>query len=180
MHRCNQCGKDETEVAFGWRNVNGKRYPKHICNPCRRSYDKKFKVNVELLRKKEERHHVREKHERANGIDRDKWILQDTRSWDKKRGFKNDLTRDFIALLITRPCVYCGDTSLRMTLDRKDNGEGHIQENVVGSCIRCNFLRRDMPYDAWLALAPTVRQAREMGLFGAWTGEIHRPSRHHP
>jgi hypothetical protein len=57
-----------------------------------------------------------------------------------------------------------------MTLDRIDNKRGHSRANVVPACIRCNYARRDMPYAAWLCLAPGLRVALEQGLFGEWTG----------
>jgi len=61
-----------------------------------------------------------------------------------------------------------------MTLDRVDNTCGHIQSNVVSACVRCNYMRRDMPYAAWLKLLPMIKQAREEGLFGTWTGDCVR------
>lgn len=55
-----------------------------------------------------------------------------------------------------------------MTLDRIDNTIGHVQTNVVAACVRCNYMRRDMPYAAWTRLVPLIKQLREEGLFGAW------------
>jgi len=55
-----------------------------------------------------------------------------------------------------------------MTLDRKDNDVGHVKDNVVPACVRCNYTRGDMPFDAWLVVAAGMRQAREKGLFGDW------------
>jgi hypothetical protein len=57
-----------------------------------------------------------------------------------------------------------------MTLDRIDNDKGHTEDNVVPACIRCNYTRRSMPYEAWLVVAKGMREARERGLFGEWTG----------
>jgi len=59
-----------------------------------------------------------------------------------------------------------------MTLDRIDNDKGHTQDNVVPACIRCNYARRSMPYEAWLVVAKGMREAREQGLFGDWTGRV--------
>jgi hypothetical protein len=97
-------------------------------------------------------------------------IFHDARGSDRKRGLISDLTRDAIEKLIARSCTYCGETALRMTLDRIDNAIGHLTSNIVPACIRCNYLRGNMPYQAWLVLVPGVRQAREMGFFGGWTG----------
>jgi hypothetical protein len=57
-----------------------------------------------------------------------------------------------------------------MTLDRIDNFIGHVKTNVQPACIRCNYLRRDMPYEAWLIVAEGVRQARKAGAFADWVG----------
>ncbi len=99
-----------------------------------------------------------------------RWIMVDSRKTDKKAGRQNDLTREFVDALIVGGCAYCGENKLRMTLDRKDNSLGHLQSNVTPACVRCNYLRRDMPYDAWLEIAPAVREAKEKGLFGNWIG----------
>jgi hypothetical protein len=75
--------------------------------------------------------------------------------------------------VIGEPCVYCGEAEARRSLDRIDNSKGHTKANVVGSCERCNYVRRDMPYEAWLAVAPGMRIARELELFADWNGGIH-------
>lgn len=108
--------------------------------------------------------------QRKEGVNTARWIWEDARGGDAKRGWKNDLTTDFVAGLIAAGCRYCGETELRMTLDRIDNSIGHVRSNVVPSCIRCNYLRRDMPYPAWLEMVETVRKIRLAGLFGTWTG----------
>ncbi len=97
-------------------------------------------------------------------------ILADCRKSDRKRGFGNDLTLDFIVELTKEGCVYCGETQIRMSLDRIDNTIGHVQSNVNPACIRCNYARGSMPYEAWKCLLKGVREARERGLFGAWLG----------
>lgn len=100
----------------------------------------------------------------------EKWILKESKKNDKRKGFKNDLTIEFIAALIKNPCAYCGETNLRMTLDRIDNALGHTQENVIQACIRCNLIRKDMPYQAWIELTPTLCLIRQKNLFGDWIG----------
>lgn len=97
-----------------------------------------------------------------------KWIVQDCRKKDKKAGLQNDLTRELVEPLISVPCNYCGETKLRMSLDRKDNNRGHLLENVVGCCRRCNDIRGSMPYEAWLHIVPAIRSTRELGLFDGW------------
>lgn len=100
-------------------------------------------------------------------------IVRDARHSDKKYGRENNLTKDAVAALLSSGCSYCGERQIRMTLDRVDNARGHTLDNVVSACIRCNMMRRDMPYTAWLAIVPSVRDARESGLFGDWVGGPH-------
>lgn len=100
--------------------------------------------------------------------------MTDSRSSDKKKGLKNNLTKEFIDETISNGCIYCGNTTLRMTLDRIDNTIGHIMDNVVPACIRCNYIRGSMPYDAWLSLKDGLIQAEQLGLFGNWTGSTHK------
>lgn len=97
------------------------------------------------------------------------FILDDSRRSDKRKGRLNDLDVDFIADRITEGCSYCGEINLRMTLDRIDNDLGHVKVNVVPACVRCNYFRRDMPYDLWLRFVPVLREAREDGSIEAWT-----------
>lgn len=114
-----------------------------------------------------------ERKSRSNPENRARWILKDSRKSDRKLKRDNDLTEDFIEEKIAQGCNYCGETQLQLTLDRIDNSKGHTKENVVPCCIRCNLLRRDMPLTAWERIAPAVKAAREGGLFGVWTGQIH-------
>lgn len=105
---------------------------------------------------------------------RARFILEDTRRDDKRNGLKNNLTKAYIDRQIAKGCTYCGSVVLKMTLDRKDNRKGHIKGNVVPACIRCNFIRRDMPYKAWLKVVPSIREAHRAGLFGDWLTEPMR------
>ena len=128
----------------------------------RRAYYKENRTRIRLAAKNRRRENVAEA------------ILHDARQADRKRGRLNDLDLDLVREAVAEPCRYCGETTLRMTLDRIDNSLGHTKANVVPACERCNYARRDMPYAAWLVVAIAMRQAREQGLFGAWTGGIHR------
>lgn len=100
----------------------------------------------------------------------DKFIFMWSRRSDKRKGRENNLTRDFIRSEIAKPCAYCGRNYGRMTLDRIDNNVGHLVTNVVPCCLRCNYIKRDIPHAAWLIMAPAVKEAIEKGLFGDWDG----------
>lgn len=163
-HRCNDCGKTEPEVHFHKRRVNGRQYKRHICHICNREYRKRFKkgkANRELINS-----YNRKYRQDPNRLPMT--VLKDCRQSDKKRGYNNDLNKEFITLAFLNGCVYCGEKELRMTLDRIDNTKGHTKDNVNPACIRCNYLRRDMPYDAWIYLVPTLKEMSSKGLFGSW------------
>lgn len=99
---------------------------------------------------------------------RDWAIYNDCKFSDKKKGFVNDLDREFIQQLIGSGCVYCGDTELKITLDRKNNALPHNKDNVAPACIRCNYMRGSMPYIAWMEIVPILKDIRSRGLFGDW------------
>ncbi len=111
--------------------------------------------------------------ERKDPKARAKYLIIDSRHGDTRSGRQNDLDHDFVNTMLSKSCFYCGDDEIRKTLDRIDNSIGHVKTNVVTSCMRCNFTRRDMPYKAWLEIAKAVKYCRENELFGQWTGSIH-------
>lgn len=176
-HKCSKCGKKEPEVTFGTKKLKGEvRYQHHLCHPCQAEYRRGLNFNKESQRRMMKKRTDKRKEQRRLGLDTARFIFHDTRKSDKKRGLGNDLDYQFVASAISTGCSYCGDTTLRMTLDRIDNTLGHLKSNVLPACIRCNFMRRDMPIEAWMVLVPAVTKAREEGLFGKWTGSIKRAS----
>jgi len=116
----------------------------------------------------------RQHHKRFDPARRAYFIVRDTRASDHKTHRANDLTLAFVKASLIDGCSYCGATNLKMTLDRIDNAVGHIQTNVRAACVRCNYMRRDMPFIAWMSLVPAIRSAHEAGLFGTWTCDIKR------
>ena len=112
--------------------------------------------------------------ERKSPEQRAKYLVYDCRQSDKKKGRECDLTIDAVKALIDQPCHYCEDIVLLRTLDRVDNSKGHTLDNVLPSCIRCNMIRGSIPFAAWEAMVPGVKAAFEQGLFGEWTGSIHK------
>lgn len=153
---CLACGENKSIGKFGKVGKTGRR---GTCQACyaRRDYE----LNSERILKYQKQ---RRKDMPARSI------LVDSRRSDKKNGLFNDLTLSFIECLISGGCCYCSDSSIRMTLDRIDNQVGHIESNVVPACIRCNYTRKDMPYEAWLIIAVAMKEARSRDLFGSWTG----------
>lgn len=94
--------------------------------------------------------------------------------WNKVRnkGQKSNLKLSDIRMLLGCPCYYCRSRDSEITLDRKDSSIGYLKSNVVPCCWRCNTLKSDMPWDAWVYLAPAVYHASKLGLFGKWREEI--------
>jgi len=117
----------------------------------------------------------RRRQDRKDPLRRSFYICQDSKKSDNKRGLKgNNLTIEIVKDLIKNGCSYCEEKNLMMTLDRIDNSLAHITKNVRAACIRCNLMRRNMPYKAWIVLAPKIREIRELGLFDNWDGSIHK------
>ena len=166
-HKCSMCGKTEPEVGFYKRKVGNKYYKRHACTDCIREYSKKYPRNVsgEAKQRRREALAMQRRQDLA------KTIWKDTRIADKKKGRVNDLAvSDVKELLAGGVCAYCGESQVRLTLDRKDNDLGHCLGNVEVACLRCNGIRSNMPLKAWLYIAPRIREAREKGLFGDWNG----------
>ena len=147
-----------------------------MCKPC----------DAERVRLRRETHGRREcphkaakrriKNNQKDRVDRacnnrlGQFVLYDCRSSDSKKGRECDLDREFVENMMSLPCNYCGVTAehAKITLDRIDNSLGHLKTNVVTACYRCNLMRSDMPYVAWLLLVPAIRSARLTGAFGEW------------
>lgn len=160
---CKKCLIDKSLTNFAQAGKDP-RYRRRVCNVCR---DKAgYYANHEESKKKERLRRLRNP---AMSM------MTDIKKSDKKRGFQTDVTLDLIRSTLSTPCCYCGETTIRMTLDRIDNDKGHTMDNVVPACIRCNYTRKDMPYDAWLVVAKGMREAREQGLFGGWTCRVKSP-----
>lgn len=146
----------------------GKIYHRTICYSCRykakRTY---YEANPEIWAIQKQCDKINRQLARQDNTQRAKFIVRDSRKTDKKRNLENDLTIEWVQDAISRGCFYCGSME-KMSLDRKDNSIGHVKDNLIPACWRCNYIRRDMPIDAWLLLTPMIRQIHEWGLFGDW------------
>jgi hypothetical protein len=155
MRKCRICGDRKLIKCFPL--IKNGRYRKHTCNTC----IGKRRYNPEKNSRKIARY-------RAKNLPQA--ILHDSRQGDRRRGLENNLDLDFVREILSKNCSYCGESEIRRTMDRMDNKVGHLKTNIVPSCVRCNYARRDMPYLAWLELSSALRSAREKGLFGDWIG----------
>lgn len=165
MKICQNCNETKSLEDFEpIKNI----YRRNSCRSCvsKRAYSRDPEKSKERNKKRSER----DKIARSDKSKRPHYIIIDSRSSDKKKGFDNDLNIDFVTSLIQRGCYYCETIDDRMTLDRINNNIGHIKSNVNACCTRCNQIRLDMPYEAWEIIVPAVKTARKLGLFGNWNG----------
>jgi hypothetical protein len=167
-HVCKNCGRGEPEVSFYIKKEKGKLYPRFLCRECDAEYHKKYPSSKESKDRHRNRRKEISKVERKDESLRCKIILKDSKVSDRKKERQNDLDREFIRNLIDEGCSYCLDKDGRMTLDRVDNSLGHLKSNVVACCMRCNFIRRDMPHIVWMTIVPKIRQARLLGMLEGW------------
>lgn len=168
---CKKCGETKPETEFYLNRTNGREYRKAICRGC---------DNVDRIQRTSNPPRDPERRKKLSKIRTDIWrsnpenrpnlIVQDAKKTDKRKGLLCDLDVDWVREQISKECSYCGDTLTLMTLDRVDNSLGHVKSNLVPACSRCNYLRKDMPIEAWNFIIPSIRQARENGLFGDWNG----------
>jgi hypothetical protein len=167
---CRECGQEkDLETGFYRTRIrNGVPHYATICKTCRDKQAKAWqRTHPENMRARDARIYAKRKASRQNPADRARWVLEDCVRSDRKKGHTNDLTYDFVAAQIARGCIYCGSTD-RVGLDRVNNALGHMQRNVLPACTVCNYFRRDMPFAAWLRIAPVLRQAKEDGLLSGW------------
>lgn len=175
--KCTQCEKDLPQGRFRirGRSKTGKIYRSGICKKCTYQNTAEYKIRkhgCDPTQATRTRRYldriIQARKEEIRGPVIAQQIYHNSKKADKKKGRVFDLSRPQIEALISGPCHYCGEASLKMTLDRIDNKMGHTKENVLPACIRCNNLRGDMPIQAWTFLVPKVKEAKESGLFEDW------------
>lgn len=173
MRRCAKCDEVKAEASFRKGQNGGTR---HTCRKCESELRMlNAKSNPERTRRQHQKRDQLISQMRHDGVDVPRWILIDSKRVDKRRGVQHDLDVGWITDQISKGCSYCGVTTLRMTIDRIDNSLGHLKTNCLPACIRCNYLKRDMPHAAWMELVPTVKLVVQTGLFGTWTGRARTP-----
>ncbi len=180
--QCFNCKEIKLETEFPIHHYNKNKIPvyRNQCKVCRmkvtqgafmsRRRNNSPKKDGSLTKDSDNK---RKRVSRQNPEKRPRFLLEDSRKEDKKKSRDNDLTLEFVTNSISNGCCYCGEKQIKICLDRIDNSKGHTQNNVVPACIRCNSIRGSMPYEAWLYIAPSVREAREKGLFDCWNNGFY-------
>ena len=167
--KCKKCEETKAINKFYWSrgksgNIKDKIYHSKICKKCQHKRARNS-PNRQKTTNEYRKRYCRDPKNKG------KIILRRFIKSDMKKGWHCNLDIEFVESLLDMGCKYCGEQSrIKLTLDRIDNGNGHIKNNVVCSCIRCNFIRRDMPYVAFECLAPHIKKIKELGLFGDWGG----------
>ena len=169
MKRCSKCKARKKEKGFYARRAS--------CKKCdlKASKQRTKDGRPPRVRSEKEKEILRErgKERRKDPAYRASFIHIDARASDRRSGRKYNLNVAFIETILAGGCSYCDEKEIMITLDSVNNDIGHLKDNVVAACVRCNYMRRDMPYNAWLVVAQSVRKARALGLFGEWTGACH-------
>lgn len=85
-------------------------------------------------------------------------MLSAYRIRDKKRNRDNDITIEYLTNALKNSCIYCGSNE-KIGLDRIDNSKGHLMNNCVSCCYRCNTTRQNnFTYDEMLILGRTIKK----------------------
>lgn len=175
---CAACKEEKPADQFKTKVQNGKRYLRFECKRCQGKRDGASPYGKAYSASRKETVAGKARASRLDPEQRPVWILRDARTLDRKFGRRFNLTVEVVRDLIANGCLYCGASECMMTLDRIDNQLGHAIGNVNPSCFRCNYLRRDMPYEAWMVVVEGVREAQSRGLFGNWMIEsFHQQSK---
>lgn len=93
----------------------------------------------------------------------------------KVRGYEFALSKDEFRDIITKPCIYCGESltqekkkkdmngSFKYTgIDRYDNSKGYVHGNCVPCCKKCNRIKGTMSVDEMYKRLTTIISRRDM------------------
>lgn len=76
----------------------------------------------------------------------------------RKKGRVWELSYDFFLSLWQKPCFYCGKDMEYIGIDRKDNAIGYIETNVVPCCFSCNRMKKQKPFDEFIAQCRAISE----------------------
>ena len=87
--------------------------------------------------------------------------ISEYKSRDAKKGLKNDLDMVwYIKNILSKPCVYCGDT-VNIGCDRIHNDKGHTKDNIVPCCRECNIARGDnFTYEEFFHIGKVIKEVK--------------------
>lgn len=62
-----------------------------------------------------------------------------------------DLTSEDFVKITSSPCVYCGESTKKIGIDRIDNSKGYLIENCAPCCTICNMMKKTMKLQDFLS-----------------------------
>ena len=139
-----KCGQIKNIDKFRRLIRNNTEYFARSCSDCSNAQAKKYDKDHRYVR-----------------------IYRVCRKFNDKFGVKCDFDRKYVKGLTKLPCTYCG-IQAKIGLDRIDSNGPYLKYNIVPCCIRCNFIKKDMPIGAWNILYPEIKRIKDAGLFGNW------------
>lgn len=89
-------------------------------------------------------------------------IVSGYKSRDIQKGLgENDLDIEwYIDNILSKPCVYCGDT-INIGCDRIDNNQAHNKNNVVPCCRECNIARgNNFTHKEFLHIGVAIKEVK--------------------
>lgn len=123
MLRCDTCDNIISPLAEN-----------NLCDECRKEQEKK-------------REYLREKNNKWRNDNRAREKFLKYRKTDVDRGRIFDISFDWFKDIVESDCFYCGRYDNPNGIDRLDSSLGHIIENCVPCCKRCNQMKWDMPLE---------------------------------
>lgn len=107
----------------------------------------------------------------AFGVAARNYVFAKYRRQAKARGYAWELSSEQFDELTCQDCHYCGlppsntthrrqDPFTYSGIDRKNNDVGYTTDNVVPCCKTCNFLKRQTPYEEFVAYLNRVVEFR--------------------
>ena len=160
---CSKCNQvfDLTNSYF-YRNKSEKDGFRSECMACTKKYVSK---NVKRLNEKQREYYKNNKDKikkylksNRNSIRAKKKIYSMTpegkiamyRGSAKKRNLFWRLSLEEFTLFWQKPCIYCGNNIETIGLDRIDNAQGYIIDNVISCCYWCNIMKHNYPMEDFI------------------------------
>ena len=142
-NKCSRCHRTKLLKHFS-RTMDGKFGYRYACKKCRK---KKEGEGQKLSARKPT---LARRFAHAKGSAKFRHI-----SWS--------LNKSVYASLLLYPCTYCGGTlpKLGCGLDRKNNKQGYVENNVVPCCFTCNRVKgSEFSYEEMLSIGDLLRSIR--------------------
>lgn len=119
----------------------------------KREYSAKYRAdpkNQEKLKANAKRQHQKRRADLAKR-------LSEYKKGATERGLEFTISDECAMALLQGICAYCGKMDEGTNgIDRFDNNKGYIPGNCLSCCSRCNFAKRAMTGDAFLAMCYDV------------------------